>query len=173
MQNWLSLAAIVAMSVAAVPLIEGYFAEAPQPERQSVARDVSAAAPEIRSSHRRIVLDADSRGHFFVTATISGRRIKMMADTGASIIALTHRDARRIGLTPSRLDYTATMSTANGRTLAAPVMLDRVSVDGIRIHDVRAVVMQEGVLDVSLLGMSFIGALKTFELRGDRLVLEN
>lgn len=56
-------------------------------------------------------------------------------------------------------------------TRAAPVTLKEVRVGAIRVRDVKAIVAREGALGVNLLGMSFIGALKRFEMKGERLTL--
>ena len=63
------------------------------------------------------------------------------------------------------------MSTANGIAKVAPVVLSRVRVGAITLRDVRAAVAEKGALDVNLLGMSFLGRLASFNLRGDELIL--
>jgi len=69
------------------------------------------------------------------------------------------------------LAYTVAVETANGRTRAAPVTLDRVAVGSIIERSVPALVAQPGQLKVSLLGMSFLNRLESWEVRGDRLLL--
>jgi aspartyl protease family protein len=97
-------------------------------------------------------------GHFWANVMIDGVETRMMVDTGASVIALTPRDAQRIGLDPQSLRYVQPISTANGRTFAAPVVLDSVSVGALRVENVEANVMRENG-DVSLLGMTFLALL--------------
>lgn len=116
-------------------------------------------------------LKADARGHFVFTGDVDGRPVTFMADTGASIVALTFEDARRAGLSPQSLDYSARVSTANGVARVAPVTLSRVRVGSITLRDVQAAVAEKGALDVNLLGMSFLGRLESFHLRGNELVL--
>lgn len=116
-------------------------------------------------------LRADRRGHFVFPGDVDGRTVTFMADTGASIVALTFEDARRAGLAPQSLDFTGRVSTANGVARVAPVMLSRVRVGSITLRDVPAVVAEKGALEVNLLGMSFLGRLESFNLRGDELVL--
>jgi aspartyl protease family protein len=120
---------------------------------------------------RRMVLDADRSGHFMVEATINGRAITAMVDTGASTVALSAETARKLGISPARSDFNAPLSTANGVVAAAPVTLDEVRVGNLRLRNVSAVVVPEGLLPVDLLGMSFLGRLSKFELSGPRLVL--
>jgi len=110
-------------------------------------------------------------GDFDVTAQINGARIVMVLDTGASSVVLTLDDARAAGLPIEVLSYTANIDTANGRTRAAPVTLDRVAIGGLVERSVAALVAQPGQLKTSLLGMSFLNRLQSWEVRGDRLLL--
>jgi aspartyl protease family protein len=104
-------------------------------------------------------------------ATVHGRRIDVLADTGASKLALTHDDARRLGLRPGPGDYTVRVHTANGVTSAAPVTLREVRIGTIRVRQVEALVTRPGDLSINLLGMSFLGELSQFSMRGGELVM--
>lgn len=108
---------------------------------------------------------------FAVRATINGAAVTLMLDTGASAVVLTQEDARAAGLNTGGLRYDVTVDTANGRTRAAGVVLDRVTVGSITERNVRALVSPEGALRTSLLGMSFLSRLDGFEISGDRLIL--
>jgi aspartyl protease family protein len=63
------------------------------------------------------------------------------------------------------------MATANGVVLVAPVLLKEVAIGDIVVRDVRAVVVPEDRLQVSLLGMTFLSKLSRFEVSGDQLIL--
>ncbi len=119
----------------------------------------------------RVTLGADSRGHFGVAPTINGTRIPMLVDTGASSVVLTGKDAHVIGINPASTDFDVKMATANGVVLVAPVLLKEVAIGDIVVRDVRAVVVPEDRLQVSLLGMTFLSKLSRFEVSGDRLIL--
>jgi aspartyl protease family protein len=110
-------------------------------------------------------------GDFDVTAQINGARVAMVLDTGASSVVLTREDAKAAGLPLEVLAYTTNIETANGRTRAAPVTLDRLAIGGLVEHSVAALVAQPGQLKTSLLGMSFLNRLQSWEVRGDRLLL--
>jgi aspartyl protease family protein len=110
-------------------------------------------------------------GEFQVGAQVNGARIGMMLDTGASSVVLTPEAAKAAGLPLEVLSYSVVIETANGRARAAPVTLDRVAVGAIVEHSVPALVAQAGQLRVSLLGMSFLNRLESWEVRGDRLVM--
>lgn len=126
-----------------------------------------------RSGRAIVAITADRGGQFLVSTLVDGVHVEMLADTGASAVALTDDDARRIGIDMSALDYSVRVKTANGMAMAAPVTLDEVSVGGITLRDVRGMVGQPGSLHISLLGMTFIGNVARFELRGDQLILSD
>jgi aspartyl protease family protein len=132
--------------------------------RQSESKPASFA--------REVRLKADPRGHFIFDASINDRQATFMADTGATLVVLTYDDAARLGLSPHSLDYTGLAQTANGVSRVAPVMLDRVRVDDITVRNVQAAVAEKGALDTNLLGMSFLGRLKSFQMQGRELILE-
>ncbi|MGB9369972.1 MAG: TIGR02281 family clan AA aspartic protease [Xanthobacteraceae bacterium] len=114
-----------------------------------------------------------SRGEFQIVAEINGARISTVYDTGASAVVLTQEAAKAAGLPLDFLNYSVQVETANGRTRAAPVTLDRVRVGAIEERQVPALIAQPGQLRTSLLGMSFLNRLKSSEVRGDRLLLRS
>jgi aspartyl protease family protein len=118
-------------------------------------------------------LKAGQNGHFIVKAEINGRDVRVMVDTGASAVALSYEDAEKVGLHPSNLDFNVPVSTANGVVKAAGVNLDKIEIDGVRVSDVQGLVMPEGVMRGSLLGMSFLGKLKSFKVEDGVLYLKN
>jgi aspartyl protease family protein len=117
------------------------------------------------------VLRAAADGHFYANATVDGVPVRFLVDTGASSIALSAEDARRLGFDPERLHYFLPVTTANGTALAARVTLGDVRLGSIAFANVAAAVMSPGALDRSLLGMSFLDRLAGFEIAGDRLIL--
>jgi len=120
---------------------------------------------------REVRVDADARGHFVVEAAINDRPATMMADTGATLVVLTFEDAERLGLSPRSLDFSAQARTANGVTRVAPLTLARLRVADITLRDVPAMIAEPAALSVNLLGMSFLGRLKRFEMQRGELLL--
>ncbi|WP_341990164.1 TIGR02281 family clan AA aspartic protease [Azorhizobium sp. AG788] len=110
-------------------------------------------------------------GDFAVRVGINEATVPMLLDTGASSVVLTLEAARAAGLPVDFLKYDVPVDTANGRTRAAAVVLDRVTVGGIVERRVPALVAPAGMLRTPLLGMSFLSRLESFEVRGDRLLL--
>jgi len=111
-------------------------------------------------------------GHFDTEAEINGRSIKVMVDTGATMVALSYEDAEHAGIYLNRGDFTRAVTTANGVARVAPVTLDRVSIGDITVRDVPAAVAEPGRLNTSLLGMSFLSRLSRFDMRSGVLVLQ-
>ena len=120
---------------------------------------------------RQAALRADRLGHFAAEGVGNGRSLDMLVDTGASVVALTPASARRLGLHPAASEYTLQMSTANGVTKAAPVMLDEIRIGDVVVRGVPAVVFSGDGLSVDLLGMTFLKRLSKFEVGGGQLVL--
>jgi len=140
--------------------------------REVVDRVMAEVVPGHVIAHGRSVEVARAfNGDFDITARINGARVAMVLDTGASSVVLTRDDAKAAGLPLEVLSYTAIIETANGRTRAAPVRLDRVAVGDLVERSVEALVAQPGQLKTSLLGMSFLNRLQSWEVRGDRLLL--
>jgi aspartyl protease family protein len=110
-------------------------------------------------------------GDFQVAAQVNGTRVAMALDTGASAVVLTQDAAKAAGLPLEMLSYTVQVDTANGRSRAASITLDRLAVGDIVEHGVPALIAQPGQLRVSLLGMSFLNRLQSWEVRGDKLML--
>jgi clan AA aspartic protease (TIGR02281 family) len=114
----------------------------------------------------------DAQGHFDVDGRVNGRRIDFVVDTGASVVALTARDAARLGIHPSRNAFAADVKTANGTVRAAPARLDVVQIGSLELRDVTALVLPDDALSDNLLGLSFLSRLHRFEYSDGKLVLE-
>ena len=120
---------------------------------------------------RAVEIARAAGGSFSVATRVNGARVMMALDTGATAVVLTQDAARAAGLPLEVLNYSVSVETANGRARAAPVTLDRISVGNITERSIPALVAQPGQLRVSLLGMSFLNRLQSWEVRGDRLLL--
>jgi aspartyl protease family protein len=118
-------------------------------------------------------LKAGEGGHFSAKAEINGHSLMVLVDTGASAVALSYQDAEVAGLRPHTLDYVVPVATANGETKAARAVLRKVEIDGVRVHDVEALVLPKGAFNGTLLGMSFLGRLRSFAFDGSVLTLKN
>ncbi len=112
-------------------------------------------------------------GSFRINASINGHETAMIFDTGASAVVLTQEDASAAGLPVKTLNYVVPVQTANGTGRAALVSLDDVSVGAISRNRIRAYVAEEGALETSLLGMTFLETLSGYAVVQDDLILRN
>jgi aspartyl protease family protein len=117
-------------------------------------------------------LERAQDGHFWAEAKINGRPVHALVDTGASLVALTKADAKRAGVDVANLRYTVSVDTAAGKSLGAPVKLERIAIAGARLENVDAIVLKSG-LSVSILGMSYLGRLNRMDVRGASMRLED
>ena len=118
-------------------------------------------------------LKADPNGHYFAEADINGTSVAVMIDTGATGVALSYDDAEKVGLHPHGLDFDTPIATANGVVKAARVQLRRVEVDNVRVRDVEGLVLPDGAMQGSLLGMSFLSRLSSFKIENGVLYLRD
>ncbi len=102
-----------------------------------------------------VSLNADGRGHFFTTGTINGHSVDFMVDTGASSVAISSREADRMGVN-YRSGQRGLVSTANGTAVAYRVLLNNVRIGGISLNMVPGMVLEGDGMSVALLGMSFL-----------------
>ena len=130
------------------------------------------AVPLARDGGPAVEVARARDGDFNVRVEINGNRIPMLVDTGASSVVLTPEDAVAAGLPLEFLRYDIPIDTANGRGRAAAVVLDRVEIAGnITERNVPALIASPGSLKHSLLGMTFLSRLASFEIRGEKLVM--
>jgi aspartyl protease family protein len=110
-------------------------------------------------------------GHYWAEGQVDGKAVRFLVDTGATAVSLTLEDARRLGIDPAGLNYAYEVITADGKARAAMVKLASVSIAGARIEHVDALIIEKG-LTSSLLGMSYLGRLRSFEATQSALILK-
>lgn len=120
------------------------------------------APAEIRLRRRR-------DGHFYVHSMVNGQLVEFMIDTGATTIALTTRDAERVGLNVDFKNFTVIGTGASGAVEGQIDRLDSVEIEGRRATNLEAMVADG--LDVSLLGQSFLGELTSVQMSGESMIL--
>jgi len=172
-------AAIVALAVAAPRYAPDLFAAmlrrdvAPEakPAEITPPAQIDRVEPVPPPAGRRVTIPADPSGHYIAEARINGRAVKVVVDTGATIVALTSETARRLGILPAQSAFTRPVATANGVVNAAAVTLSEIRLGGVSVRHVAAMVVPGDGLAVDLLGMSFLGRLTRFEAADGHLVL--
>jgi len=133
-------------------------------------RQTDISEPGARDRQVRIKRDG---GHFFARTRVNGAPVEMLVDTGASSVVLRPQDAEMAGIDLRDLRFSVPVNTANGVAYTARVRLEDVSIGGIRLRNVEALVAQPESLSQSLLGMSFLSRLRSYEFSGDFLVLRS
>lgn len=138
-------------------------------ESGSGARLATSTQRSAASSSNTIVYTADDRGHVVLNAAVNETPVRMLVDTGASLVTLTPRDALAAGIGPSELAYSGRVNTANGVARMAPITLREIRIDQLSLYDVPAAVIEN--LNISLLGMSFLDRLQGYEMRDGKLTI--
>lgn len=117
-----------------------------------------------------ITLTREPDGHFYAQPLANNTPIRMMVDTGATVVALTGQDARSMGISWKSNDMRPVARGANGMVNGVEVTIKRMDLGNVTVTNVPAIVLPEG-LAVSLLGQSFLNRLSRMEVSGDRMVL--
>jgi aspartyl protease family protein len=136
------------------------------PLEEAAARPAERPTP----NYREASIEADPRGQYVTDALVDGTPVRMMIDTGATFVAISASTAARLGLVPGA-GPKWTITTANGRSIASPVMLDAMSFGGLYMNDVEALILAPEAGDVNLIGASFLKRLVSVEQRDGILIL--
>jgi len=124
------------------------------------------------SARRTATISARPDGHYWTRALVNRKTsVEFMVDTGASVVALTYKDAQKMGLRPETLDYKWEIRTAGGITKGASVKIDSIQINQVHVRNVDAMVLRTD-LSQSLLGMSFLRELYSYEFRGNRMIIQ-
>jgi aspartyl protease family protein len=168
----------VTWGVLALALVAGYsYRDQLKPVAQRIAGELLPGVPiqfnttDANSIGVRIRKQAS--GQFMAQTHANGVKINMVVDTGASTIVLNPSDAVRAGIKLDELTYSVPVQTANGTSFAARVRLRNVSIGPVSIDNVEALIAKPGALRESLLGMSFLNRLRSYEFSGDFLTLRS
>lgn len=125
-----------------------------------------------QTARRTATISARPDGHYWTRALVNRKAsVEFMVDTGASIVALTYDDAQKMGLRPHSLDYRWEIHTAGGVTLGASVLIESIQINQVKVKNVEAMVLRTD-LKQSLLGMSFLRELYSYEFRGNRMIIQ-
>ncbi|XSG81173.1 MAG: retropepsin-like aspartic protease family protein [Methyloligella sp. ZOD6] len=159
----LALVTIYTYRDALLPVADRVMGEL-MPGRGVVIEETATGRPEVKLRKRL-------GGHFTAMVDVEGKPVSMIVDTGATTVVLRSEDAEEIGIETGELRYNIPVLTANGKTLAARVRLGEVAIGPLKLEDVAALVARQGSLSESLLGMSFLSRLRSYEFSGNYLTL--
>jgi aspartyl protease family protein len=125
---------------------------------------------DVSDQTREMVIRSGAGGHFILDASVNGNELPFVVDTGATSVFMSADTARAAGIDPDTLDYSVHMRTASGVIRGARVTLREVRIGQLAIRDVEATVARTD-LPVSLLGMTFLNRLQSYEVRNGKLVM--
>lgn len=136
----------------------------------AASRTVTAPPSGLRKT-ASVRIRKGEAGKFVVHGTINGQPVDMILDSGAATVVLKQSDAITAGIDINGMSFDTALKTANGTNYLAPVRLKSVHVGPVEIDDVEALVAKPGTINESLLGMSFLKRLASYEIAGDFVTL--
>lgn len=133
------------------------------------AGEQAEPAPVASGERRETLLEKERNGHFYTYAEVNGQPVRFVVDTGASFVALTVKDAKRLGIPFSPGEFEIIGEGASGLVRGKLVELDSVEIDGKRVTNVKAAILEGSRL--SLLGQSYLSRMGEVQMRGDYMAL--
>jgi aspartyl protease family protein len=135
-----------------------------------------ASAMTARSPDQELIFD-DSRdgiqrgndGLFYIDAQLGSGKARLLVDTGASHVTLSHADAKKAISRPDRNGGPKIM-TAAGAIEADWVIIEKLELHGNVLKDVKAAVPHRDT-GLSLLGQSALVQFSSVQINGDHLSL--
>ncbi len=165
--------AVVIVGVAAVGLAGLYFGRDLSQLTRRGPEDAEASSAVTYDGPVAVRLRSDQGGRFTTQAQINGAAVDMVVDTGATQVMLRSSDAQAAGIDIAKLQFDTAIATANGTTYAAPARLRTVQIGLLQIEDIDVLVAKPGTLNKSLLGMSFLTRLASYQIAGEFMTLRN
>jgi aspartyl protease family protein len=157
------------IAVAAV-LVAGYLYRDVFDDFQTRLQTAFLPSDPVALAGRTVVLSENEDGSFYITGEVDGTRVLFLIDTGATGIVLSPADARRVGIDVDSLNYSGESATANGIGHGAPYTVKNLSAGPIHFSDIDVSVNRVPMAS-SLLGMSFLRRMKSFEIKDRKLYL--
>ena len=136
-----------------------------------VWQDLSKEQPILYSTNGSdIIINKKQDGHFHATVLVNNVELEFLIDTGATHIVLSKEDAKKLDYDLSKLIFWGKSNTANGIVETAPIRLKSIQLDQFSDTNVLAYINQ-GSMNQSLLGMSFLNNFSSVEFRNETLTL--
>jgi aspartyl protease family protein len=120
------------------------------------------------SEGREVRIPMAIDGHFWVHATLNGREVKFLVDSGATMTTIDRDTANATGVTvsPKADEF---VRTGNGIIRVSSGQANELSVGGIVRHDVGLQVADND--DLNVLGMNYLSSLSRWGVEGRWLIL--
>jgi aspartyl protease family protein len=139
----------------------------------TLTEQVAGAGGYQKASEVNLSIAPDEVGQYRAQGTVNGFFTNFLVDTGASLVAISEREAREMNLSYMESSERAPVVTAQGKANAYLVELDSVVVGGIEAHNVRAAVIPGDYPVEVLLGMSFLRKVKLEQQAGVLVLKQN
>lgn len=110
-----------------------------------------------------------SDGLFYITAQSAAGDVRMLVDTGASHVVLSHEDARKLGARRQNGE-SSMIATAAGIIETDWVVIAKLAINGHVLRDVQAAVPRHDV-KTSLLGQNALAQFNAIRIEDDKLFL--
>ncbi len=118
-----------------------------------------------RAKAVEVTIPRSANMQYLTTATINGRQVSVLVDTGANVVAMNSHTASSLGV-----DYKAgqpsRVTTASDVVDAWLVNLSFIDIGGIRVDNVSAMVTEGSFPATTLLGMTYLKHVKMQEANG-------
>ena len=160
---WVAIAGVLILGITYRPELLGIV--------QRVRMTLSSSYPVTTSPHE-LVVSQGGDGSFLVMGKVNNQLVRFVVDTGASETVLSPADAKRIGIDMEALRFDQLSETANGTGYGASYTAKKLAIGSISFDNM-PLVINRAPMSNSLLGMTFLRRLESFQVKGDRLYLRS
>jgi aspartyl protease family protein len=129
----------------------------------------SSATETVGGTVLKVPLSND--GHYWVDAQVNGQSVRFLIDSGASTTALGQQTASTLPLLPDPGSNMVMVQTANGPVSAQRAIVAEMDVGPIRATQL-PVIVSPAFGTVNVLGMNFLGKLKSWRVEDGVMILE-
>ena len=118
-----------------------------------------------------IAVKRQDDGHYWVRTQINGKDVDFMIDSGATTSAVNTKTAAETGLSVDSGGYPIFIETANGRVKAYRGVAQTFQLGPLKLED-HKVVVSENFGDTNVLGMNFLGSMKSWKVENNVMTLQ-
>jgi aspartyl protease family protein len=137
----------------------------------SVVSGAPASTSQTIASGAAVTIRMQEDGHFWADASVNGRPMRFLIDSGASVTAMSRDAADSLGLPPDPMNRQVVMETANGSVTADRSVIAAMTLGSIQATDL-PVVVSPSFGEVNVLGMNFLNKLKSWRVENGEMILE-